>query len=165
MSSSTSKQPVLLQSVLSMIIVATSVGSAWYCQGNLYGGRTAAHVWWYGWVTALSTGVGALPMIFCKDRMSEWWLGLANAMAGGMMTAASAALIEEGLEVSVGPHGMTATLGGSMFRHPSRRGGDFGSWDGGRPREGAPPAAPWPRGYSDHMRVREGIMWEHGGAD
>ena len=103
MSSSTSKQPVLLQSVLSMIIVATSVGSAWYCQGNLYGGRTAAHVWWYGWVTALSTGVGALPMIFCKDRMSEWWLGLANAMAGGMMTAASAALIEEGLEVSVGP--------------------------------------------------------------
>jgi len=97
-----SKQPVLAQSVITAIVVATTIASAWYCQGDLYGGRTAAHVWWYGWVTALSTGGGALPMIFCKDKMSDRLLGVANAAAGGMMTAASAALIEEGLEVSLG---------------------------------------------------------------
>ena len=41
-------------------------------------------------MTALSTGLGALPMAFVKD-VGEWWVGLANAVAAGMMTAASAA--------------------------------------------------------------------------
>ena len=98
MTKSPSKQPILLQSVLSLCVVATSVVSAWLCAGNLYGGRSAAHVWWYGWVTAVSTGFGALPMVFCRE-LSDWMLGLANAVAGGMMTAASAALLEEGLNV------------------------------------------------------------------
>ena len=52
-------------------------------------GRSAAHVWWYGWVTALSTGLGALPMVWYKN-VSDWWLGVGNAIAAGMMTAASA---------------------------------------------------------------------------
>mgnify|MGYP003328248561 CR=1 FL=1 len=37
-------------------------------------------------------------MAFVKSS-SDWWLGVANAMAGGMMTAASACLIMEGLEL------------------------------------------------------------------
>ena len=52
-------------------------------------------MWWYGWVTALSNRLGALPMAFVED-VGEWWVGLANAVAAGMMTAGSVALIEEG---------------------------------------------------------------------
>jgi len=80
--------------------------SVWFLKGgSLYGGRSAAHVWWYGWVTALSTGLGALPTAFLRTTGGDedkYWLGLANAMAGGMMTSASAALIIEGVELGVG---------------------------------------------------------------
>jgi len=70
--------------------------------GVLVSGRSAAHVWWYGWVTALSTGLGALPMIWYKN-VSEWWLGVGNAIAAGMMTAASVALLSEGLDLPGSP--------------------------------------------------------------
>jgi len=58
--------------------------------------RATASVWWFGWVTALSTGLGALPVAVCKNQLSSTWLGLSNAVAAGMMTAASWALFEEG---------------------------------------------------------------------
>ena len=77
-------------------VLAISVISASSVDGDLYGGRSTAHVWWYGWVTALSTGLGALPMAFATD-VSEFYLGLANAVAAGMMTSASVALIGEGM--------------------------------------------------------------------
>jgi len=90
----------LLRTVYSVVILATTVVSALWAEQNLYGGRSAAHVWWYGWITALSTGLGALPFAFIRST-SEWWLGVANAVAGGMMTAASLALVQEGLELGV----------------------------------------------------------------
>ena len=77
-------------------VLAISVISASSVDGDLYGGRSTAHVWWYGWVTALSTGLGAVPMAFATD-VSEFYLGLANAVAAGMMTSASVALIGEGM--------------------------------------------------------------------
>ena len=77
-------------------VLAISVISASSVYGDLYGGRSTAHVWWYGWVTALSTGLGAVPMAFATD-VSEFYLGLANAVAAGMMTSASVALIGEGM--------------------------------------------------------------------
>ena len=77
-------------------VLAISVISASSVDGDLYGGRSTAHVWWYGWVTALSTGLGAVPMAFATG-VSEFYLGLANAVAAGMMTSASVALIGEGM--------------------------------------------------------------------
>ena len=38
---------------------------------------TAIHVWWYGWVTALSTGFGALPFLFVRV-LNPKWLGASN---------------------------------------------------------------------------------------
>jgi len=59
--------------------------------------RSMAAVWLAGWVTALCTGLGVLPVAACKNQVASTWLGLSNAVAGGMMTAASAALFEESL--------------------------------------------------------------------
>ncbi len=87
------------QQVLLSLVAIITVASASLVRGDLYGGRTAAHVWWYGWVTALSTGVGALPMLFAS-AVSDWYLGVANALAAGMMSAASAALLHEGMELT-----------------------------------------------------------------
>ena len=47
-------------------------------------------------VTALATGLGALPFVFVPD-MGRRWLGISNAIAAGFMLSASGALLIEGL--------------------------------------------------------------------
>ena len=46
-------------------------------------------------VTALATGLGALPFAFVGE-MSRRWLGVSNAIAAGFMLSASGALLIEG---------------------------------------------------------------------
>ncbi len=46
-------------------------------------------------ITAVATGIGALPLLVAR-RVSRRWLGLANAVAAGLMLAACHALIVEG---------------------------------------------------------------------
>ena len=46
-------------------------------------------------ITAIATGLGAAPFLFVKE-MSRWWLGVSNAVAAGMMLAASHGLLVEG---------------------------------------------------------------------
>jgi len=59
---------------------------------------TVGHVWYYGWVAALSTGLGALPLLLL-GKVTDVWLGLSNALAGGMMLSASLHLVEEGISL------------------------------------------------------------------
>ena len=49
-------------------------------------------------VTALATGLGAVPFLFIR-RMSPIWVSLANALAGGLMFAATHSLIAEGIAI------------------------------------------------------------------
>ncbi|CAK4675495.1 hypothetical protein LEN26_006389 [Aphanomyces euteiches] len=60
--------------------------------------RNWQYVWWCGWLTAISTGFGALPFVWVKD-IDKFWLGVCNALAAGMMLAATACLFHEGFHV------------------------------------------------------------------
>lgn len=53
---------------------------------------TPLHVWYYGWITALSTGLGAVPLLMWS-KPSDFWLGASNAIAAGMMLSASFSLV------------------------------------------------------------------------
>jgi zinc transporter ZupT len=54
----------------------------------------------YALITAIFTGFGALPFFFIK-KMSRKWLGISNAVASGLMLAASFGLIYEGVNYNV----------------------------------------------------------------
>lgn len=63
-------------------------------------------------LTAAATGLGALPFIFVKD-MTRRWLGVSNAVAAGLMLAASFGLIYEGVNYSL-PRVMAGALIGLL---------------------------------------------------
>lgn len=52
-------------------------------------------------LTAVATGLGALPFLAIRE-IGGWWLGVFNAAAGGLMLAASHSLISEGSALGVG---------------------------------------------------------------
>lgn len=59
------------------------------------GRPTLNHVWYFGWISALSTGLGVLPLVFSPD-LDTYYIGVTNAIAAGMMVAASYSLMVEG---------------------------------------------------------------------
>lgn len=61
-------------------------------------------------LTAIATGLGALPFAFLP-RMSRRWLGLSNALAAGLMLAASLSLMVEGGRLDVPGTLVGAALG------------------------------------------------------
>jgi zinc transporter ZupT len=61
-------------------------------------------------VTALATGVGALPFLVVRE-MSARWEALGNAIAAGLMLAASLALVNEGAKIGVWRTGLGIGLG------------------------------------------------------
>jgi ZIP family zinc transporter len=52
-------------------------------------------------VTAVATGLGALPFLLVRNGMGRRWLGVSNAVAAGFMLAASIGLVWQG--VGLGP--------------------------------------------------------------
>ena len=57
----------------------------------------ATDVFLYALITAVATGLGALPFFLFKN-LARNWLGISNAVASGLMLAASFGLIYEGLD-------------------------------------------------------------------
>lgn len=60
-------------------------------------------------LTAVATGLGALPFIFVKD-LTPGWLGTSNALASGLMLSASFGLVYEGVS-----YGLWRTLLGVVL--------------------------------------------------
>ena len=55
-------------------------------------------VFWYGMITALATGLGAIPFAFIK-RTTPTVMGVANGVAAGLMAGASFGLLNEAAEI------------------------------------------------------------------
>ncbi|HET7479386.1 MAG TPA: ZIP family metal transporter [Rubrobacteraceae bacterium] len=66
-------------------------------------------VFLFALLTAAATGLGAVPFIFVEN-MTRRWLGASNAVAAGLMLAASFGLIYEGVNYSLG-----GVLAGAMI--------------------------------------------------
>jgi zinc transporter, ZIP family len=67
-----------------------------------------AEVFFFALLTAIATGLGALPFVFVKD-LRRRWLGASNAVAAGLMLAASFGLLYEGVL-----YGLLRTLAGAL---------------------------------------------------
>jgi zinc transporter ZupT len=61
--------------------------------------------------TALATGLGALPFVGRAGRVTRAWLGVADAVAAGVMLAASLGLVLEGVERGAGRTAAGAVVG------------------------------------------------------
>ena len=61
-------------------------------------------------VTALATGLGALPLVFVRSS-GRFVLGAANAIAAGVMLAASVSLCREGVDRSLWRTAVGVALG------------------------------------------------------
>ena len=64
-------------------------------------------------LTAIATGAGALPFVFVKD-LPRRWLGASNAVAAGLMLAASFGLVYEGVDYSL-PRTVAGAVIGLVF--------------------------------------------------
>ncbi|KAL7473173.1 hypothetical protein ACHAXS_013583 [Conticribra weissflogii] len=78
--------------IFAAITYATYPGATW---GNRGLEPNIHTVFYYGWISAISTGFGVLPLCFISE-MKPYWIGVSNAIAAGMMCAASYSLFMEG---------------------------------------------------------------------
>lgn len=88
-------------------------------------------VFFYATLTALATGLGAVPLLFFR-RVSRRWLGLGYALATGLMLAASFRLLQEGLAYGAPRTIAGLLLGVVLIWYSRRRLGDQGELRVGR---------------------------------
>jgi ZIP family zinc transporter len=69
----------------------------------------AASVFLFALLTAFATGLGAVPFAFAKHPTRRW-RGISNAIAAGLMLAASFGLIYEGMN-----YGALRALAGALL--------------------------------------------------
>jgi ZIP family zinc transporter len=82
-----------LSYLLLVLVVAVTVFSF---PREVFEGVSLQKVWYFGWITAVSTGLGVVPFYFV-GAPNKAFMGLANGCAAGMMVAASGSLMWEGV--------------------------------------------------------------------
>ena len=88
--------------VLILIILVTVL----FCPTfNIQEKPTLHEVFYYGWITAVSTGLGVIPFLLFEEP-NKFYMGVSNAVAGGMMIAASYSLMHEAFEPVDGGEGL-----------------------------------------------------------
>jgi ZIP family zinc transporter len=85
--------------ILAILALITYVTYPGLTLGEHAHAPTKHTVFYYGWISAISTGFGVIPLCFVKE-MKEYWIGVSNAIAAGMMCAASYSLLVEGCTFS-----------------------------------------------------------------
>jgi len=92
----------LLASVVIVTYLSADPGSFWEPLAKWFNiddkSDLLGEVWFYSWITAVTTGLGVLPFLLFAFP-SEFWMGISNSVAGGMMLAASCSLAYEGSTV------------------------------------------------------------------
>jgi len=86
------RNPWYLYALSGVLTIITLV--SWF---QVYRSRDPSELWsvfWLAWLTALATGLGAVPFIWMHS-IRPLWVGVCNAMAAGMMLAATGRLIYE----------------------------------------------------------------------
>jgi zinc transporter ZupT len=87
------------QKIAILSLFFSTVSAVWYLghtSSNEQSPEPILLVLAYGWITAVSTGLGVVPFLFTTQQLSQRWLGAANAIAAGMMLTASGTLAFEG---------------------------------------------------------------------
>lgn len=77
------------------VVVILTITTYPFTNYNTDDGIVFQHVWYCGWLTAVSTGLGVVPFLFLNDP-EKYYIGISNAVAGGMMVSASYSLAYEG---------------------------------------------------------------------
>lgn len=64
-----------------VVIVAVTVLAHPIDEQNDDGTVALQHVWYSGWLTAISTGLGIVPFLFLREP-ENYWLGVSNGKSG-----------------------------------------------------------------------------------
>jgi len=83
----------------SLLIVAVIFSSYWVVNDLESGEVKIYHVFIAAFITAATTGFGAIPFLFIK-KVGSRWLGYGNALAAGLMFGASVSLVYEGVTIA-----------------------------------------------------------------
>ena len=90
----------ILQKLIILVTLFATISSVLFLsRATHHSSNEAASVYFvlaYGWITAVSTGLGVVPFLFTTQELSQRWLGCANSIAAGMMLTASGTLAFEG---------------------------------------------------------------------
>jgi len=84
------------------VLLASLVYAFYFLLNNPLGQGepTTWHVWYYSYISCISTAGGVVPFVFFPT-IRRWWVGLSNAIAAGMMIGASIGLFFEGVAANV----------------------------------------------------------------
>ena len=74
--------PVWVYALLGVffLVTVTTIPHPFHPQGE----PTLQHVFYYGWLTALSTGLGVAPFLFIPD-VPSFWVGISNGRSLDLM--------------------------------------------------------------------------------